>query len=270
MTLLDAGQIRAPIAGPSGQCLDTLEVFAEIDSTNSYLMQQPAPEPGRFRVALAEHQTAGRGRRDKGWQSPASCGLCMSMAYTFAKPRQDLPAASLAVGVGVARVLESTGLTGVGLKWPNDIVVRNGKLGGILTEVQRWRDRQATIVVGVGINIDLGQHRDSIDVSPGVGGVSDLAGCGVCIRSRSALSATLIEALFDTLVEFEADGFAGFAGDYARYDWLKGLAVIVDLPEGPVDGVSEGVDNEGALILLTNTGRRRILSGSVRLPARGH
>ena len=270
MKLLDAGQIRAPIAGQPGRRLDALEVFAKIDSTNSHLMRQPAPEPGRFRVALAEHQTAGRGRCDKRWQSPASCGLCMSMAYTFAKPRLDLPAVSLAVGVGVARALESTGLTGVGLKWPNDVVVRDGKLGGILTEVRRWRDWQATIVVGVGINIDLGQHRDSIDASPGIGGVSDLAGCGVYIQSRNALSATLIEILFDTLVEFEASGFAGFAGDYARYDWLQGLVVIVDLPDGPVEGVSEGVDNDGALILRTNTGRSRILSGSVRLPTRGH
>lgn len=269
MTLLDAEQIRAPIPHESQERLDVVEVFAEIDSTNSHLMNQPAPLPGRFRVALAEHQTAGRGRRDKRWHSAGASGLCLSMAYTFANPRLDLAALTLAVGVGVAGTLESAGAAGIGLKWPNDLVVRDGKLGGILTEVRRRSGGQVTVVVGVGVNIDLRDSKQAQNISSSIGRVSDLASCGVRVPSRSALSATLIETLFNTLVEFEAQGFAAFAEDYARYDWLKGQRVGVDMLDGAVDGWSEGVDSDGALIIRTDTGRQRVLSGSVRLPVRG-
>jgi len=269
MTLLDAEQIRAPIPHESRERLDLLEVFTEIDSTNSHLMNQPAPLPGRFRVALAEHQTAGRGRRDKRWHSAGSGGLCLSMAYTFAGPRLDLSAVTLAAGVGVADALESLGTAGIGLKWPNDLVMRNGKLGGILTEARRRSGGQATIVVGVGINVDMSRSNQAGNISSSIGQVSDLASCGVSIPSRSALSAALIEKLFVTLVDFEASGFAAFADAYDRYDWLKGQTISVDMSDGRVDGLSEGVDIDGALIIRTDSGRQRILSGSVRLPAQG-
>lgn len=268
MTLLDVEQIRAPIAHESRERLDLLEVFAEIDSTNSHLMAQPAPLPGRFRVALAEHQTAGRGRREKQWHSPASGGLCMSMAYTFAQPRLDLAAVTLAAGVGIAEALESIGASGIGLKWPNDLVMRDGKLGGILTEVRRRPGGQLTIVVGLGINVDLRDALRREKISSSIGRVSDLASCGVRVSSRSALSATLIEKLFDTLVDFEAGGFATFTERYDRYDWLKGQSVIVELPDGRVDGISAGIDADGALIVRAGRERKRILSGSVRLAAR--
>lgn len=268
MTLLDVEQIRAPIARASRERLDLLEVFAEIDSTNSHLMAQPAPRPGRFRVALAEHQTAGRGRRDRRWHSPKSSGLCMSMAYTFGKPRLDLAAVTLAAGVGVLRALESVGAVGIGLKWPNDLVVREGKLGGILTEVRRRQGSEPTIVVGIGINVDLRRTNRRGDISSSLGGVSDLATCGVSSPSRSALSATLIEDLFNTLMDFEAGGFAAFVADFERCDWLKGQEIVVDLPDGPVAGRADGVDADGALLVQTDAGRRRILSGSVRLQAR--
>jgi BirA family biotin operon repressor/biotin-[acetyl-CoA-carboxylase] ligase len=270
MTLLDAEQIRAPIARDSQERLDLLEVFASIDSTNSHLMQQPAPLPGRFRVALAEHQTAGRGRREKRWHSPAACGLCMSMAYTFTNPRLDISAVTLAAGVAIARTLESAGVAGIGLKWPNDIVVQGGKLGGILTEIRQRRGSPMTIVVGVGINVDLRKANQPVKISSSIGHASDLASCGVDVPSRSALSASLIENLFSALVEFEAKGFAAFAEDYERYDWLRGQRIGVETPTGQVNGLSEGVDVDGALIVRTDAGCQRVVSGSVLLPARGH
>jgi len=120
MSLLTADSIRAPISGESRSHLDILEVFSEIGSTNSYLLDQPCPAPGRYRVALAEHQTAGRGRMDHGWYSPPSSGLCMSMAFTFRRTPENLPSLSLAIGTGIAQTLERLGIRGIGLKWPNE------------------------------------------------------------------------------------------------------------------------------------------------------
>lgn len=191
------------------------------------------------------------------------------MAYTFAQPRMDLAAVTLASGVGIAEALESVGASGIGLKWPNDLVIRDGKLGGILTEVRRRPSGQLTVVVGVGINVDLREAFRREQISSSIGQVSDLASCGAHVSSRSVLSAKLIERLFDTLVDYEAGGFAVFAERYDRYDWLKGQSVNVELPDGRIEGLSEGVDADGALIVHTGGGRERILSGSVRLAARG-
>jgi len=187
------------------------------------------------------------------------------MAYTFASRPEKLPGVTLAIGVGVAKTLESLGARGIGLKWPNDIVARDGKLGGILTEVASKAGEPATVVVGVGINVDLEYAPDLRHIATRIGSATDLASCMPKVPSRSAISAALIEHLFDALAGFEGDGLAPFLEDWERYDWLRGQRVSVDVEEGHVNGVCEGIDADGALMLRTAFGRQRILSGSVHL-----
>jgi BirA family biotin operon repressor/biotin-[acetyl-CoA-carboxylase] ligase len=153
--MLNPDNIRLPISGAPGACLEILEVFSEIESTNSYLLDQPAPPPGRFRVAVADYQTAGRGRMDRTWHSPPSSGLCLSMAYTFRQVPAKLPGLTLALGIGAVEALRRLGISGIGLKWPNDIIAHDGKLGGILTEVRNSASDSVTVVAGIGLNVDL-------------------------------------------------------------------------------------------------------------------
>jgi len=263
--MLIVDQIRAPISEAPGSRLEYLEVFTEIDSTNSYLLEQEAPPPGWFRVALAEHQTAGRGRMERRWYSPPSSGLCMSMSYTFEKEPKNLPSLTLAIGVGIAEALESMGVAGAGLKWPNDLVVRNGKLGGILTEMRTGHGPAQTVVVGIGLNVDLGRAPDADHIKTRLGYVSDLAACLDELPDRSELSAIMIDTIFNTLVEFELDGFDRFADAWQRFDWLRGQRVSIESPDGRTRGTCQGIDADGALLLRTSSGSQRVLSGSIRL-----
>ena len=128
---LDAGTIQAKMTGLPRERLDILEVFAEIGSTNNYLLDQPAPLPGRIRVAVAQRQTAGRGRLERPWHSLESSGLCLSMSYTFASRPEMISCLTLATGVSLIGSLEKLGADGLGLKWPNDLMFNGGKLGGI-------------------------------------------------------------------------------------------------------------------------------------------
>lgn len=265
MSLLTVDSIREPISGESRSHLDILEVFSEIESTNSYLLDQPSPPPGRYRVALAEHQTAGRGRMGRSWCSPPSSGLCMSMAFTFKRMPQNFPSLSLAIGIGIAQVLERFGVRGIRLKWPNDIVAGGGKLGGVLSEVLPANAEGVTVVVGIGLNIDLESTDVDTRITSRLGHAADLASCCDELPSRSAISAALIESLFDTMVRFEADGFLPFREMWQRYDWLRGLEIAVDTADGLVAGVAEGVDTDGALLVRTKGERRRFVSGSVIL-----
>lgn len=262
---LNTQQIRDPIVDRLGAHLDVLEVFAEIGSTNSYLMEQPAPPPGRFRVAVAEHQTAGRGRMDRRWHSPPNTGLCLSIAYTFAKAPENVACLTLALGIGVAEAFERMGVRGIGLKWPNDLILRDGKLGGILTEVKSRQGRAMTVVAGVGINVDLRQAAGSDAISSRLGYVSDLASCCAVLPSRSEISVTLVEGLFNALADFELHGFGRFHASWQRVDWLRGQRITVETADGLVDGVCEGIEVDGGLILRTADGRRNILCGSVHL-----
>lgn len=260
---LSAEIIRAPISGLPLEHLDFLEVFEEIESTNSYLLDQAAPPPGRFRVALAKHQTAGRGRMGRQWRSPGSSGLCLSMSFTFAQRPPLLPCITLAIGVGVVRALEKLGVSGIGLKWPNDLVIRDGKLGGILTEVRPTSGDDFTIVTGVGMNYDLGGNSAAAGIVSRLGHVSDLASGMSEMPSRSAVSTALIEGLFNTLAEFEADGFGNFAEAWEKYDWLRGQKITVDQASSVVSGMCQGIRSDGALILQSDSGRQFVTSGSV-------
>lgn len=266
MNMLDADSIREPITAARRAQLDILEVFSEIESTNSYLQDQPSPPPGRFRVALADYQTAGRGRLDKTWQSPPSSGLCLSMAYTYRRVPDKLPSLTLALGIGVAEALERLGIGGIGLKWPNDIVARGGKLGGILTEVTNGASSSVTVIAGIGLNVDLPDSMQALDRPSWTDKIVDLKKCTGNPPSREKLSVAVIESLFDCLVRFESHGFAPFQDSWQKYDWLKGKQIIVETSDERCAGIADGVDNDGALNIRTGGDRRRVISGTITLP----
>lgn len=264
MNLLSAGRIREAI----GECrsrLDRLEVFSEIESTNSYLLGQPCPAPGRYRVALAEYQTAGRGRMNRSWYSPRSSGICMSLAYTFRRMPGNLPSLSLAIGSSIAGVIRRFGVHDIGLKWPNDIVVRDAKLCGILSEVAPAGPDGLTVVTGIGLNVDLADARTDMGRSTGIGRMIDLASCSDSLPSRSAIASILIESLFDTMQRFGAAGLSQFLPAWDRHDWLRGRRITVETPGGPVAGVADGIDQDGALVLNSGSVVRHLTSGSVIL-----
>ncbi len=265
MNTLDPDNIRQPILSVLGARLEILEVLSEIESTNSYLLDQPAPPPGRFRVALADYQTAGRGRLNRIWHSPPSSGLCLSMAYTFRQVPAKLPGLTLALGIGVIEALQRLGIAGIGLKWPNDIIAHGGKLGGILTEVSNGAGKNLTVVTDIGLNVDLPDAMRTLEKPTLTNKIVDLKDCTNNPPSREKLSVAVIEGLFDCMARFESNGFAPFHDDWKKYDWLFGRQIIVHEVAGRCAGIADGVDEDGALIVRTEQDRRRVINGSITL-----
>lgn len=266
MISLDAEVIRQSLRDATTARLAEFEVFAEIDSTNSLLMRHEGPVPGQVRIAATTNQTMGRGRHGRTWQSPAGSGLCLSIAYTFAAQPANLPALTLAIGLGAINALEEFGAAGVQLKWPNDLVAHDGKLAGILTETQPRRSGAITVVTGIGMNVELGEQPDlGIDSDRALGAV-DLAGIVDVMPPCNTLAARLIDELCEAFVDFETRGFDACAHKWSEYDWLLGRAVTVDTPQRRVSGVGAGVADDGALLVDTGAGEyRRVTSGSVSL-----
>jgi len=262
----DAGQkIQKSISKNSAKHLDELEYFATLGSTNSYLLNASMPDPGRFRVALADYQTGGHGRLGRCWHSPRSSGITMSLAYTFDGSPTDISSVTLATGVGLASALEGFGIKGIGLKWPNDLMVANGKLGGILTETPPTGGPNRTVIVGVGINYDLRKVKDPENKFKWLNSARDVASCAESLPSRSKLYASLVDALFNTLITFQCNGFKPFLTDWEKLDWLCGKQIVVEHFDAHVTGIYEGIEPSGALILRTHKGKKHIVAGSITL-----
>ena len=264
----DTDSIRAALDAALLPQLDGIEIFPEIASTSSYLLEQPYPPRGKLRVALALHQTGGRGRLDRRWISPPLSGLCMSVAYTFGRAASELQGLTLATGAAVVNALSGLAVDGVALKWPNDLMARDRKLGGILTEMRSAGAGETYVVTGIGINVDLPASQEQATDSPDPAGVIDLAGIVDAPPSCSALAAAVIQQLFDAWAGFELHGFAPLAERWDRYDWLRGCDVAVDTADGVLSGIAVGIDVDGALLVITANGRRRVVSGSILLCTR--
>ncbi len=261
MTTPDEAALREWLAGIDPSAIEQLEVFDRIGSTNTHLREQPAPSPGALRVALADHQTAGRGRHENRWISAPGRSLCLSVAYTFREAPENLPALTLVLGIGAVDALSEVGAEGVRLKWPNDLVVADAKLGGILTETKVGK-AGTVVVAGIGINLRLPDRIDDAVAASSLRPV-DLASLVHELPTREELAAHVIEHWRAALMHYDEHGFRPFLRRYRTLDWLRGRRVEVRSGESVIAGVVEGVDSDGALQLGTPAGRQSVVSGSI-------
>jgi BirA family biotin operon repressor/biotin-[acetyl-CoA-carboxylase] ligase len=258
---LSSEAIRRELPQLAAGRLRNLDVHEALASTSDALLAVDDLPPGCFDACLAEFQTAGRGRRGRRWLAPFGSGICLSVNWTFRDAPAALGALSLAAGVAVLRALASLGVSGAGLKWPNDVVHERRKLGGILIDLRGEAAGPAYVVVGVGLNMRLGGKAMAALRADDIEAV-DLATLGAVPR-RSRAAALLIGELAIALEEFDARGFAAFAHEWRDADALAGCPVRVLQGRESLEGVARGVDPDGALLLETGDGRRRILSGEV-------
>ena len=237
----------------------SVEVVASIASTNTELLERArraGPGTGGRRqtdvspcLLVAEHQTRGRGRQGKHWQSSAGASLTFSLALPLAPV--DWSGLSLAVGLALVEALDPARPgqpLRLGLKWPNDLLIVGPsaatnigrKLGGILIETVQVGERRMA-VVGIGLNL---QPQATPELSWGFGCLQELQ---PDLTAPAAL-AGVAPALVRALLAFEREGFAPLQQRYAQRDLLRGQPVTTTLPGVP-QGLADGVDESGTLWL---------------------
>jgi BirA family transcriptional regulator, biotin operon repressor / biotin---[acetyl-CoA-carboxylase] ligase len=266
--LLDATAIGAAAAQLGRPLASEVEVQFATDSTNEYLYASPAPPAGSPRILLAEIQRAGRGRRGRSWLAPFGSGLTFSIAWSYPDVPAELSALSLALGVQVADALRAEGAGETMLKWPNDIVWRHRKLGGLLIQLRLEAGGAASVVVGLGLNVSLRDEARSSLAVPGATPVADLReAIGARPPGRNLLAGRLIAVMCDGLERFGRDGFAPFAARWQELDSLAGAEVSVTQSTGSIEGRALGADRDGALRVETGGRVERYLAGDVSLRA---
>ncbi len=258
LDLLDAARVRAGMAPGAAAGLAALDVAWTLESTNTTLLAQPVPEQG-VAVLLAERQTGGRGRRGRQWTSPLGAHIYLSASRRFNGGLGQLAGLSLAVGVAVAEALRGCGFADVGLKWPNDLLARQRKLGGLLIEGGGEMAGNARAVIGLGLNVHMPATAAASIDQPWID-LDTLAGGPV---SRDQVTAAVLSGLLPALDLFEAQGLAPFLGRYADLDVLHGRTVQVEEAGTHHRGVALGLAADGALRVQLGETVRLFHSGEV-------
>jgi BirA family biotin operon repressor/biotin-[acetyl-CoA-carboxylase] ligase len=226
-----------------------VEAYPQIGSTNDRAMELAAADDGAWAVVIAEEQTAGRGRRGARWHSPPGSGLWISIVLPAQRPA---PHASLLVGLAVAEAIEAVAPgVRVGIKWPNDLMIRGGKVGGILCE-----SAGAAVVAGIGINLR------PLGTTPAAAlayrATSLEAECGKSLAVTD-LAASIVGHLKARPLILDAVA----TGALAARDALLGSRVET---EEHGAGIARGIDPGGALVLERPDGSRvTVVAGSVRV-----
>lgn len=197
-------------------------------------------------LVLADMQTAGRGRAGRRWESKPGDGIWLTLLERVNDP-SALDVLSLRIGIRVARALDRFAPAPVGLKWPNDLYLPGGKLGGILVE-SRWRgSRPEWTAIGVGINVKAVQLPGGAALGPDVSRLDVLGELIPAVRAAASAYGHLTHA---ELVEF---GARDIAGQRACRE--------------PVQGIVAGIAVDGALLIETPDGLKRVVDGSLVLEA---
>lgn len=233
-------------------------VFDEIDSTNAYLLNQTQLPRGT--VCLAEHQTAGRGRRGRQWYSPAGKNLYFSLLWRY--PTPDLAhfaPLSLAVAVVIAEVFEQLNIPHIQIKWPNDIYYCGKKMGGILIET-KVTPLETHFVIGIGLNLAMEQ----VDSTVVTQAWSDLSAYRL---DRNQLAAQLAQQLQQALTRFAEEGFENYLPRWQRFDRFYQQPVKLLTEQQHFHGIAQGINAQGELLLQQGDQLRAFAIGEISLRA---
>ena len=259
--LLSANNIKKHLALDVRQSCQQLDVLFKADSTNSVLLSRLENEQIHAHVVLAEYQSQGRGRRGNQWLASIASGIMLSVGWRFEIAPNNSGLLSLFMGVAAARSLQSAGINNVGLKWPNDIIVDNQKIGGILIEVRGEASGPLDVVIGIGINYQIPET-----IKPQIKqAVTDICAHTYQEVSRNEFAAELITNVFKVLQELEANDGHDLLNEWRELDCHIEQEAKLILPNEEIEGVLKGVDDQGALLMSVSGEIKSYNAGEISL-----
>ncbi|BCQ65247.1 BirA family biotin operon repressor/biotin-[acetyl-CoA-carboxylase] ligase [Pseudomonas protegens] len=259
ITLLSSAEIgRSSISSGSWD----IRILDSIDSTNAQALRSIEEGSVAPFLVLAERQTVGRGRRGRKWVSPFAENIYYSLVLRMDGGLRQLEGLSLVVGLAVMHTLREYGIPGAGLKWPNDVLVGQKKVAGILLELVGDPADVCHVVLGIGINVNM-QSAEEIDQE----WTSVRLESGKVI-DRNQLVARLNEVLVSYLERHRLNGFSAIQGEWEQGHLWQGRAVSLIAGVNKIDGVVLGIDRQGALRLSVEGEEKTYSGGELSLRLR--
>ncbi len=237
-----------------------MHFFNEVDSTNAEAKRVITDGIVQDMLLIATKQTAGRGRASRTWFSPEG-GLYFSLVT---KPRlgpQFAPLHSLLCGCAVAKGVQALGIERVRLKWPNDVLVMEDKIAGILNELVTIDSKTSWIILGVGINQNITNDDFPEEIAHTSTSIRDILGEK---SSPEALLSRIISEIDKMLVTVEDEqSFSSILREWKKLSGTLGRRVRVDDGNQVYSGLAESILEDGSLVVLTENGREKITMGDV-------
>lgn len=250
LNLLDRHQIEGLVGSDV-----SLKLLWEVDSTNRQVID--CLQPGQTLVCAAELQTAGRGRRGKHWVSPFARNIYLSVGKVLPVRMAELGGLSLAIGIEIAQLLQAKGCLSLGLKWPNDLLTPEGKLGGILVELGSPGANGIPVCVGIGLNVVKQLHGYN-SVEQAVAFLSDYVSV-----DRSVLVAEMSRKIIDAMESHGPESMSRYQNLWKRHNLFDGRRIQVSAAGSVIEGVDAGIDLQGQLVLKTAAGIKYCNAGEV-------
>lgn len=234
-----------------------VEVYAELGSTNTRLRERAAEGAAEGTVIVARAQTAGRGRLGRTWNSPPDAGLYASILERPGIEASRSHVLTLAAAIAVAEAISGLGVTGVEIKWPNDVLANGRKISGILTESSLLDGRIDSAVVGIGVNVRrTAVPEDLIDRA------TSLENEGVVVEPSQVLTRVL-ERLAVWRPRAESAGDEAIVSRWLDFaPMAMGATVHVADGAGAYDAVTEGITDDGRLRVRKSDGLLEILTAA--------
>ena len=242
---------------------EKIVIFDSVDSTSDWLGRvNRNGDDIHGKVCITEFQRSGRGTRGRSWEGSPYRHIMFSIGWRFNHEINELNGLSLFVGVILASVLKNAGAVNVGLKWPNDLICPQGKLGGVLTELNS-SSKNSIAIIGVGINYDE-PHEIIKDEQRSV---TDLKNqITVNLPSREYLIGTILKKLIFGLSDFQENGFKPYQNVWNSFDLFLGRKIQAETRNRIVEGISKGVDKDGTYLLETAENRiLKLVTGDVSI-----
>jgi BirA family biotin operon repressor/biotin-[acetyl-CoA-carboxylase] ligase len=247
----------AAAARPGRQIGHAVELHETIGSTSDRARALLEAPDGAGTVVVAELQTEGRGRRGRTWSSPPGRNLTVSVAVRPAIAASDAWRLGLAVALAACDACRT--VAPIDLKWPNDLIDVDGrKVGGLLIETMIDGDRLNAAIIGIGINVNWAAAEMPAEIAGSATSLAELAGAAV---DRGVLLAELLERLDAELIAIEAGRSP--LDRYRAACRTLGSEVTIEIGSRTIQGVAVALDEAGALIVETGSGRATVTSGEV-------
>lgn len=236
--------------------------YRKVGSTNVLGFRLAETDAEEGTLIVADEQTKGKGRMGRSWYSPPRLGMWMSLILRPDIPPFKAPGLSICAGLALALAIkEITGLEAK-IKWPNDCIISEKKVGGILLELSAELDRINFVIVGIGVNINhspkdfpksLAQTATSIQIELG----KEI--------SRLALLTSFLEKFERVYLDFKKNGLSPQKETIRSFSSLLGKKVAVKFGKEKIEGIAKDIDDNGSLVIKTQNEERVVTAGEVTL-----
>ncbi|MBP1961928.1 biotin--[acetyl-CoA-carboxylase] ligase [Paenibacillus aceris] len=240
-----------------------VHIYGEVDSTQTIAHSLVASGAPEGTLVLAEAQTAGRGRMGRAWHSPAGKGIWMSLVLTPRVPVYFMPQLTLLSAVALCRSIQKVCRVDIGIKWPNDLLIKGKKVSGILLESSGEDERLKYVIAGIGISVNL-----KVDDYP-----EELRKVATSLAIESGTEIKRETLVQEFLLEFEElyalyleEGFSPIRLLWEALSVTLKRPIRTYTPNGVIEGFADSLDDSGALTVITENGEKiKVYSGDIEL-----